>query len=135
VGIERFEDLKSWQEARKLMQAVYRLTGKEAFQKDRALIWQIQDAAVSPMRNIAEAHGRYSFEDKRRFLDVAMGSCKEVQSNLYVALDQSYIGKTEFDDAYRQAEVVAQLLTGALDNLDRQIRTRSADQQRPRRKR
>lgn len=68
TGIERFEDLKSWQEARKLEQLVYRVTAKDAFRQDRALRWQLQDAAVAAMGNIAESHGRYSFEDKRRFL-------------------------------------------------------------------
>ena len=53
MAIERFEDLKSWQEARKLMQMIYRLTQKEEFTGDRALTWQIRDAAVSTMGNIA----------------------------------------------------------------------------------
>ncbi len=78
------------------------------------------------MGNIAEAHGRYSFEEKRRFLDIAPGSCKEIQSHLYVALDQGYVTRGEFDDAYRQAEAVAQLINGAVDNLDRQITHRMA---------
>ncbi len=134
MGIQRFEDLKVWQEARKLVQMIYRLTKKEAFRPDRELSWQLQGAAVSSMGNIAEAHGRYSFEDKRRFLDISMGSCKEVQSHLYVALDQAYIGRPEFEEAYRQAEVVGQLLTGALTNLEHQIAGREPRRQGPRRK-
>jgi four helix bundle protein len=59
-------------------------------------------AAVSPMGNIAEAHGRYSFEDKRRFLDIALGSCEETQSHCYVALDQGYITEDEFREVYAQ---------------------------------
>lgn len=82
MTIQRFEDLKSWQEARRLMQIVYRLTRKEAFKGDRALTWQVRDAAVSSMGNIAEGYARYSFEDKRRLFDVALGSCKEIQSHL-----------------------------------------------------
>ncbi len=77
------------------------------------------------MGNVAEAHGRYSFEDKRRFLDISLGSCKEVQSHLYVALDQNFISKIEFDEAYRQAEIVSQLVTGSLNNLELQIGSRS----------
>lgn len=134
MGIQRFEDLKVWQEARKLVQTIYRLTKKDAFRSDRELSWQLQGSAVSAMGNIAEAHGRYSFEDKRRFLDISLGSCKEVQSHLYVALDQAYIGRPEFEEAYRQAEVVGQLLTGALTNLEHQIAGREPRRQGPRRK-
>jgi hypothetical protein len=53
VGIERFEDLKSWQEARKLTQMVYRLTRAKAFNQDRGLGWQMEAAAASAMGHIA----------------------------------------------------------------------------------
>ncbi len=121
MKIERFEELKSWQEARKLVQNISRLTRGEGFKNDRALGWQMQSAGVSAMGNIAEAHGRYSFEDKRRFLDISLGSCKEVQSHLYVAVDLGFIERKQFDEAYRQAEVVAQLVTGSLNNHELQI--------------
>lgn len=134
MAIERFEDLKSWQEARKLVQIVYRLTKKEHFREDRALVWQIRDAAVSSMGNIGEAHGRYSFEDKRRLLDVSLGSCKELQSHLYVAIDQAHVTQSEFDEAYRQADLVGQLINGAVNNLDRQIANRTTGKSGPRRK-
>jgi len=134
VRIERFEDLKSWQEARKLVQIVYRLTQNSALGRDRGLCRQIQEAAVSSMGNIAEAHGRYSFEDKRRLLDIALGSCKEIQSHLYVALDQRYIDQAGFDEAYRQADVVGQLINASINNLDHQIASRSSAKPGPRRK-
>lgn len=134
VGIERFEDLKSWQEARKLVQMVFRLTANVRFREVRSLRWQLQEAAVSSMGNIAESHGRYSFEDKRRLLDIALGSCREVQSHLYVSLDQSLVIQQEFEAAYRQADVISQLLNGSVNNLDRQITIRTAGKLGPRRK-
>ena len=53
MNIERFENLKSWQEARKLVQMVFRLTEHEGFGRSRGLRWQLQEAAVSSMGNIA----------------------------------------------------------------------------------
>ncbi len=78
------------------------------------------------MGNIAEAHGRYSFEDKRRFLDIALGSCKETQSHCYVALDQDYITEDEFHEVYAQGETVGRLIAGMIANLERQIGARQA---------
>ena len=52
--ITRFEDIKAWQEARKLVKAIYKLTNSGAFAKDFGLRDQIQRAAVSSMTNIAE---------------------------------------------------------------------------------
>lgn len=88
MGIERFEDLQSWQEARKLVQVVGRLTDKVSFRR----------------------------------------------SHLYIALDREHAVQAEFEKAYQQAEVVARLLNGALDNLDRQIARRSSEKGSPRRK-
>ncbi len=53
MAIERFEDLKSWQEARNLVRMVYQLTKKQAFGRDIGLTRQIQTASVSSMGNIA----------------------------------------------------------------------------------
>jgi four helix bundle protein len=132
VSIERFEDLSAWQEARRLVEMIYRLAKKQTFSRDRRLAWQICDAAVSVMGNIAEAFARYSFEDKRRLLDVSLGSCKEIQSHLYVALDQAYATRDEFSEAYQQADMVAKLINGTINNLDRQIVNRSTGKPGPR---
>ncbi len=120
-AITRFEDLEYWREARTLARIVYRLTKGNRFDQDRDLRWQLRAAAVSPMSNNAEAHIRSSFEDTRRFFDIALGPCKEVQSELYVAFDQAYIVAEEFREAYEKAERVARLVAGSLTNLDRQI--------------
>ncbi len=84
------------------------------------------------MGNIAEAHGPYSFEDGRRFLDIALGSCKETQSHCYVALDQGYLTQGEFRDAHGQAATVSRLISGMIANLERQINIRKAAGQRAR---
>ena len=130
--IERFEDLQCWQEARALARIVYALSRNPTFDEDRDLRWQMRAAVVSTMGNIAEAHGRYSFEDKRRFLDIAAGSCKETQSHGYVALDQGYISEHDFRDAYTQAETVGRLLSGMIANLELQISARQAVKKRAR---
>lgn len=127
MAIERFEDLHSWQEARKLVRMIYALARKTEFKGDYGLRRQIQEAAVSSMGNIAEAHGRFSFEEKRNFYEIAHGSVEETQSHLYVALDQSYITQGEFEEAYSSAAVVGKLVKGSIDNLTRQITARRRD--------
>jgi four helix bundle protein len=127
MGIDRFEDLHSWQEARKLVRMVYSLTKKPGFKGDYELQCQSRAAAVSSMGNIAEAHGRFSFEEKRKFYEIAHGSVEELQSHLYVALDQAYISDGEFQEAYNCAGVVGKLVKGSIDNLNKQIRSRRLD--------
>ena len=88
--VKNFEDLEIWKEARRLTGAVYRLTKDSKFSKDFDLSRQIQRAAVSIMSNIAEGFERGGNQEFTQFLYIAKGSCGEVRSQLYVALDQSY---------------------------------------------
>jgi four helix bundle protein len=103
MKIERFEDIEAWQLARELTRKVYRLTKKPLFEKGHGLKRQIQEAAGSAMHNVAEGFDAESNTEFIRFLRYAKRSCTEVQSELYVALDEQYISATEFEDVYEQA--------------------------------
>ena len=103
MKIERFEDIEAWQLARELARKVYRLTKKPRFEKDYGLKRQIQDAAGSSMHNIAEGFDSETNAEFIRFLRYAKRSCTEVQSELYLALDEEYISADEFKDVYEQA--------------------------------
>jgi len=103
MRIERFEDIEAWQLARELTRKVYELTKKDKFARDFGLRRQIQDAAGSSMHNIAEGFDSETNNEFVRFLRYAKRSCTEVQSELYMAVDQQYITKAEFQDVYDHA--------------------------------
>jgi len=103
MRIERFEDIEAWQLARELTRKVHDLTKKPEFARDFGLKRQIQDAAGSSMHNIAEGFDSETNPEFIRFLRYAKRSCTEVQSELYVALDQQYITDAEFQDVYDNA--------------------------------
>ena len=103
MKIERFEDIEAWQLARELTRKAYDLRKKSAFARDFGLKGQIQDAAGSSMHNIAEGFDSETNPEFVRFLRYAKRSCTEVQSELYVALDQQYITNAEFQDVYDHA--------------------------------
>jgi len=89
--------------ARELACKVYVLTKKAKFARDFGLKGQIQDAAGSSMHNIAEGFDSETNPEFVRFLRYAKRSCTEVQSELYLALDQQYITNAEFLDVYDHA--------------------------------
>jgi four helix bundle protein len=84
---------------------VYAITSEEAFSRDFALRDQIRAAAGSSMHNIAEGFDGGSTAEFVRFLRYALRSCTEVQSELYVALDQNYINQATFENIYEQARL------------------------------
>jgi four helix bundle protein len=118
VKIERFEDIKAWQEARVLVKIIYDATkSNKNFTGDYKFKEQIHSAAVSVMSNIAEGFSRRSTKEFIQFLFIAKGSVAEVQSQLYVALDQSYINEEKFAELYPKSDEVARLLSGFIKYL------------------
>ena len=92
--IRSFEDIVAWQKARELVKIIYKMTNDlEDFRKDFGLKDQIRRASVSSMSNISEGFARNSDKEFANFLNIARGSVAEVQCQLYVALDLSYIDK------------------------------------------
>lgn len=117
MKIKRFEDIEAWKLARELTLKVYRLTKHPEFMKDYGLKNQIQEAAGSSMHNIAEGFDSETNPEFIRFLRYGKRSCTEVQSELYVALDQNYISHDEFDDVYEQARKTRAAIRGFINYL------------------
>jgi len=91
--IEKFEQIISWQEARKLNKTIGDLIVGGRFKHSYRLINQIEGSGGSVMDNIAEGFERGGNKDFIQFLYVAKGSCGELRSQLYRALDRNYINQ------------------------------------------
>lgn len=99
------------------MRQVYACTAGRDFRKDFGLRDQIQRAAGSVMGNIAEGFDSGSDVEFIRFLRYAQRSCTEVQSELYVALDQKYITELQFAALFDQAGKVRAKIGGFIKYL------------------
>lgn len=115
--IERFEDIKAWQEARNLVKEVYRVCSVKEFKNDYSLVDQIRRAAVSIMANIAEGFSRQTNKEFIQFLFIAKSSATEAQSHLYVALDQGYLNQKEFNDLYKSLDKIQRQLSNLIKYL------------------
>jgi len=76
------KNLVAWQVAIDLAEAVYKAT--RSFPEDErfGLRLQVRKAVVSIASNIAEGHGRSSRRDYARYVLIARGSLKEVETQL-----------------------------------------------------
>lgn len=115
--IERFEEIKAWQQAKELVTTVYRLSENGRFAQDYGLRDQIRRAAISVMSNIAEGFERGSDKDFQRFLYMAKGSAGEVRSHLFLAKELGYLTTDEFGSLRNQAEDVSKSLSGFITYL------------------
>ena len=82
--VHKFEDLNVWKEAMLLTRDVYREL-KNC--KNFGLRDQMQRSAVSIPSNIAEGFERNSNKEFIRFLYIALGSCAELRTQLYITID------------------------------------------------
>ncbi len=113
MKIEKFEDIQAWQEARILTNLIYAtVRDNNKFDADLRFKGQATAAGVSAMSNIAEGFDSHSNIEFIKFLIYSRRSCSEVQSHLYVALDQKYINEKKFNQIYKQAVKVKELIGG-----------------------
>ncbi|MEM8486232.1 MAG: four helix bundle protein [Bacteroidota bacterium] len=115
--LQRFQDLFAWQVARKLTRSVYMLTANTDFVSDKGLKSQIQRAAVSTMRNIAEGYARGTTKQFSHFRDISRGSAAEVQSLSYVAKDLNYINAAEFELLFNLSDETIAIISGLKNSL------------------
>jgi len=112
MKIQRFEDILAWQKARTLAKNIYDSTRAGAYAKEYGVKDQVQRASVSTMSNIAEGFERGGDREFVQFLSNSKGSCGEVKSHLYVALDLNYITDGTFRELYDNASEVSRLVSG-----------------------
>ena len=117
--MQDYRKIKVWQKSYSLVLDVYRLT--ETFPKHElyALTSQIRRAAVSIPSNIAEGSARGSDADFARFLDIAIGSAFELECQLMLARDLSYIGEHESEAVMRDVEELKKMLAAFVKALRR----------------
>ena len=113
-----FEEIISWQKARKLNVEIYKVTNSnDLFNRDFGLKDQIRRASVSISSNIAEGFERQTTKEFIRFLYIAKASAGEVRSQLYLAFDIEYISKNEFEEIQLRINEVSKLISGLLKYL------------------
>jgi four helix bundle protein len=122
--VEKFEDIRSWQTARELTRLVYPITTGESFQPDPGLRDQVRRAAGSCMHHIAEDF-RGTDAEFMRCLGIARRSTAEVQSQLYVALDQPYLSQEDFETLYNLANQTKKQINAFIANLAKRSPKRS----------
>lgn len=119
--ITRFEDLECWQEARKIVNCVYSVFRVGGFLKDFAYNDQVRRASISIMANISEGFSRKGNKEFIHFLFISKASAAELQSHLYIALDQKYISEDQFKSLYDQLDKVQRQISNLIKYLNSQL--------------
>src|ERR1043166_3397303 len=117
--IKNFEDLEIWKCARVLTKEIYRLTADQKFSIDFKFRDQIRGATISIMSNIAEGYERGGNQEFIQFLCTAKGSCGDVRSLLYVALDEAYLSPKQCEELMESFKRLSVMTSNLIDYLRR----------------
>lgn len=112
-----FRKYEIWQDGVSLSTDIYRLTESFPKQETYALANQLQRAVVSIPSNIAEGSSRESEADFARFLEIALGSAYEVETQISIAYNLSYINQVRFDEILVEVQSIEKRLTSFINML------------------
>ena len=77
-------DLKIWQKSMDLVELCYRFSATLPIDERFGLVSQIRRAVTSVSANIAEGFGRWNARDFGRFLGIACGSLRELETHVMI---------------------------------------------------
>ena len=115
--MHNFKELKVWNKALDLAINTYQLTKNFPSEEKFGLTSQINRCAVSVPSNIAEGAGRNSGADFGRFLDIANGSCFELETLLIISEKIGILPKSDFEDNSQLIDEITKMIAGLKTSL------------------
>ena len=112
--IKSFEDLEVFQRAYKLSLEIHKLSLEFPQREQYGLGEQIRRASKSICANIAEgfAKQRYSENEFKRYINIAIGSADEMRVWIRYCLDLGYITEETWQHWRDEYKVIAKMLSG-----------------------
>jgi four helix bundle protein len=112
--VASYRDLIAWQKGVELAVEIYRLSRSFPKEEQFGLTGQLRRASVSIPSNIAEGHGRRSRLDFGRFLKIALGSTREVETQIILAGRLELADRESLKQALLDAEELARVIQGLI---------------------
>ena len=108
--MQSYRDLVAYQKAYQLSLNVYKCT--KSFPKEElfGIVSQMRRSAISIPCNISEGCCRNHRKEYIQFLNIAIGSCGELETLLSLSKDLAYLSRGDFDTLYEAREEVSRLL-------------------------
>lgn len=112
-----FRQYKVWQDAVDYATMVYKVTAEMSWFEKKGLCDQLQRAVVSISSNVAEGAGRPTDADFAHFLDNALGSANEVETQLLISKNIGYITEEIFNQLMVNLTGIQKQLTGLIASI------------------
>ena len=116
--MKNFKSLKVWQKGIDLVKNVYKSSREFPKEELYGLTSQIRRSAISIPSNIAEGSGRGTDKDFNRFLDIALGSSYELETQIIIANELEFILEQDFKDLSLKVNEAQKMIAGLQKSLN-----------------
>jgi four helix bundle protein len=110
--MHNFKELKVWQEAMTLAKEIYATTKSFPGEEKYGLTSQINRCSISIPSNIAEGAGRSTDKDFNHFLNIALGSAFELETQLLLSNAFNFITKEQTELLTERVCKVQRMING-----------------------
>jgi four helix bundle protein len=109
--MHQFKELVIWQKSRSFCSDIYSITSSFPLDEKFGITNQLRRASVSIPSNIAEGSSRNSNKDFSRFLEIAIGSAYEIETQLLIASDLEFIKTEQLELLINQLEEIIKMIS------------------------
>ena len=115
--IINFRDLRVWQFGKEIVVDVYKVTRGFPKEEVYGLVSQMRRSAVSIPSNIAEGYNRNYKQEFERYLNISLGSCAELETQIEISFDLGYLENANKDLLLDKLNQESKMLKAFIKNL------------------
>ena len=119
MTVKKYQELIAWQKAIALVTEIYKASSGFPREEMYGLTSQLRRAAVSVPSNVAEGQGRATSGEFIQFLCHARGSLFEVETQVIVAHNLSYLSDAQCEMLIANISELGRILNGLISSLQR----------------
>lgn len=117
MKVQSYKDLDVWKKGVEVVDLVYKMTDSFPRSERYGLAVQMQRAAVSIPSNVAEGFARRSTKEYRQFLHMSLGSCAELETQMFIARRRNYVSSAESSQAEEYLDHESRMLRNLIRSL------------------
>lgn len=121
MKVRDFRDLKVWILGKEIVLEIYHISSKFPKEELYGLVSQMRRSALSIPSNIAEGFNRTHKKDYKRFLNIALGSCAELETQTEIACELEYLGIGDKEVILNKIDYEARMIRSLINRIEQSI--------------
>ena len=108
--MHNYKELEIWKNSVVFCPKIYKITASFPVSERFGLISQLTRAVVSIPSNIAEGSAKSSDKHFIIFLENALGSCYEIETQLFVSFDLGFIKESDYKALIEELSIIIKMI-------------------------